>query len=63
MKHALNSNLIYLAPRLSLLDPGGRLILADDVVEMEEPADQDLPLDAERRHQEVEGPCGAAGLG
>ena len=29
---------------------------------MEEASDQDLPLDAERRHQEVEGHCGEAVL-
>ena len=45
----------YLFPCLSLLDSGDCVLLAVVVVEMEKAGDQDMPLDAERRHQEIEG--------
>lgn len=44
----------YLFSCLSPLDPGDRLLFAFVVVEMEEASDQDLPLDAERRHKKVQ---------
>ena len=45
----------YLFPCLSLLDSRDCVLLAFVVVEMQEAGDQDMPLDAECRHQEVEG--------
>ena len=44
----------YLFSCLSPLDPSDRLLVAFVVVEMEEARDQNLPLDAERRHKKVE---------
>ena len=45
----------YLFPCLSLLDPRYSRFLAFVVVKMEEASDENLPLDAERRNQKVEG--------
>ena len=50
----------YLFPCLSLLDTGDCVLLAFVVVEMDEAGDQDVPLDAESRHQEIEGHSGEA---